>query len=147
VLAAPLFADGDSAPCGVTTTPLMAGQHYGAGEVRVWDDGTYLYVQFVTDDGWTLGETHVFAGTALPKKTAPGQFPYKGEGALYTIPLADLEVAPGGGMLYIAAHAVVSKGTEQQTAWGKGEDFGKNWAMYFDYQTCGAESLVPPSES
>jgi len=83
------------------TVPLYAGQHYLVGNVVVSDAGGYLTVQYnVTEPGWTLGETHVYVGLTAPKKSAPGQFPYKaGEPVAVT----------AGKTYFIAAHAEVYK--------------------------------------
>ena len=138
VLSTPLFADGTVPPVrpeGAFSVVLKAGQHTDAGWVYVWNDDVNLYVQFVALYGWSLGETHLYVGTELPKK-APGQFPYKGETS-YIIPLSDLG-ASWGSELVIAAHAVVQKGDQQETAWGEGHAFGKSWAMYFHYTVCDA---------
>jgi hypothetical protein len=131
VLSTPLFADDEPLlpSCSATTTTLVAGQHLDAGVVSVSNDEGNLKVEFVALNGWSLGETHLYVGSEPPTKTAPGRFPYKGE-TVYTFPLSDLEAWPGD-VLYIAAHAVVQKGTQQETAWGEGSEFGKNWAKYF----------------
>jgi hypothetical protein len=68
----------------------------------------------------------------------PGKFEYKSyfnsctKEQLYTIPIdAKWECDT---VLYIAAQAVVRRGCQSESAWGKGYDFpGKNWAMYFTY--------------
>lgn len=105
-------------------TDLIAGQHIDAGDVKVWNDGSNLYVQYVTTGGWVLTETHLHVATSMegiPQNNGnppPGQFDYSseydpGEGVTepepYVIPLADLGVADpcDPTMLYIAAHAVV----------------------------------------
>jgi len=98
----------------------------------VWNDGTNLYVQYVTTGGWVLTETHLHVATSMegiPQNNGnppPGQFDYASEydpseGVTepdpYVIPLADLGVADpcDPTMLYIAAHAVVAKLGETQT--------------------------------
>jgi len=113
-------------------TDLIAGQHIDAGDVKVWNDGTNLYVQYVTTGGWVLTETHLHVATSMegiPQNNGnppPGQFDYASEydpseGVTepdpYVIPLADLGVADpcDPTMLYIAAHAVVAKLGETQT--------------------------------
>lgn len=118
-------------------TDLIAGQNWDspAGVVTVYDDGEYLYVNFVTTDGWSLGETHLYVGTESPKKSAPGKFPYKGQ-TEYIIPLSDFDSET----LYIAAHAVVSRGGQQETAWA--DSYGieiprGGWGMYFGYNVGG----------
>jgi hypothetical protein len=111
---------------------LIAGQHYEAGQVEVWVEDDELHVLFQAADGWTLGETHLYVGTTLPKKSAPGRFPYKDE-EYYVIPLEELEVGCDD-QLFIAAHAVVyNEWGGEETAWAFGERFGKGWAMYFEY--------------
>ena len=105
------------------TTDLTAGggnikSAIDVGDVLVWNDGDYLYVEYVvTDANWCLTETHLEVAIALediPQRNGnppPGKFTYKGEhdcvaGASYTIPLtwaADTE-------LLIAAHGVVESG-------------------------------------
>jgi hypothetical protein len=99
---------------------LYAGQEYRAGELDVWRDDDYLYVQYILDDGVTMSETHLHINTSLdgiPQNNGnpiPGQFEYKEDhnpsvnGYLYTIPWDD-EFWDGQD-LYIAAHAVVWSG-------------------------------------
>ena len=135
VLSTPLFADGTVPPVrpeGAFSVVLKAGQHTDAGWVYVWNDDVNLYVQFVALYGWSLGETHLYVSLDKPTKAAPGRFPYKGQ-EFYTILLSDLG-AGSGSELYIAAHAVVQKDGQQETAWGAGEAFAKNWAMWFPYR-------------
>ena len=67
-------------PC---VTDLLAGQHIDAGDVKVWNDDANLYVQYVTEGGWELVETHLHVATSLQdipqtKKgnPIPGQFEY-----------------------------------------------------------------------
>jgi hypothetical protein len=88
------------------------------GDVLVWNDGEYLYVEYlVTDQDWCLTETHLEVATALeeiPQKNGnppPGKFTYKGEhdcvaDVTYSIPLT---WDPGTELL-IAAHGVVQNG-------------------------------------
>lgn len=57
------------------------------------------------------------------------------------IPLSDFwDDVDCGGELYIAAHAVVSQGCQQETAWadsyGIPFNINKGWAMYFKYEVC-----------
>lgn len=120
-------------------TDLIAGQNWDspAGVVTVEDNGEHLYVTFETTSSWSLDDTHLYVGTVVPTKAAPGKFPYKAR-AEYIIPLSDFGVNCGD-TLYIAAHAVVSKEGQQETAWADsyGISFGKGWAMYFKYEVCG----------
>lgn len=66
--------------------PLYAGQHMLVGEVLVWNNETYLYVEYnITEPGWYLVETHLEVATDLDnipqtkKKTTqyPGTSPIK----------------------------------------------------------------------
>ena len=103
VLQFDLIADGGSAATAVDV-----------GDVLVWNDEEYLYVEYVTD-GWYISEVHLEVKTALgniPQKNGnpiPGKFTY-GEKGLWTmdyefdpIPLS----WPADTQLYIAAHAKV----------------------------------------
>lgn len=108
-----------------TTADLIAGQHIDAGDVVVWNDSNTLYVKYVTADGWSLTETHLHVASSLggipqTKKgnPIPGKFDHNTEHApavtdyLYTI---DLD-SNTGDKLYIAAHAVVCREVEGDTA-------------------------------
>ena len=47
--------------------PLMMGQFSPAGTVTVWNDATYLFVQYdTTDSGWEMAVTHVYVDTNEP---------------------------------------------------------------------------------
>ncbi|RXE56904.1 hypothetical protein ABH15_01785 [Methanoculleus taiwanensis] len=134
---------------------LNAGKTIPAGKVWVWDDGTNLIVKYETMYGWQLTETHLAVARnpdLLPQtkkgNPIPGQFAYKQEGLSTTvvkeiIPLDDI---PGeGDIIYIAAHAVVSRNGESETAWmgcaglegyytGVRTQFGgNNWGYYIKY--------------
>ena len=119
--------------------PLIAGQHYTAGEVRVTNDAVNIYVEYETSGGWYITGTHLYVGKTNPDTltTAPGQFPYSEPDEetetyhKYIIPLADIDGYhlkltkkgkstgkleangnPGVGVddkVYIAAHAGVCK--------------------------------------
>lgn len=101
-------------------TDLIAGggnekSAMDVGDVRVWNDGDYLYVEYVlTDPEWCLTETHLHIDVGLdliPQKNGnpiPGKFDFSDEHDCvdtfqYAIPITwdPFEV------LYIAAHAVV----------------------------------------
>ena len=58
---------------------LIAGQYMDVGDVKVWNDATNLYMEFVLDGDWCLKETHVAVGEIPMTKKGnpiPGQFPY-----------------------------------------------------------------------
>ncbi|MBP7830200.1 MAG: hypothetical protein KA248_09815 [Kiritimatiellae bacterium] len=134
-------------PVGVN---LIAGQHHDAGDVLVGNDDEFLFIVFLTQDGWGLKETHVSVGAGLSdipqtKTGNPqvGRFEYKSAHSgetmyVYVIPLETLgfEEEDCG---VVAAHAVVEKVVngavvQRETGWGQGENFpGRNWAMYFPF--------------
>jgi hypothetical protein len=88
------------------------------GDILVWNDADFLYVQYILDDGWCLTETHLHVASDLvdipqtkKKNPIPGHFTYNDEWDpcktehTYPIPL----LWPSDVNLYIAAHAVVKK--------------------------------------
>jgi hypothetical protein len=101
-------------------------------------------------DGWELTETHLYVGTDVPTKSAPGKFPYKHEDLgnvtsdSFVIALSELGVGPGD-TLVIAAQAALQQfvGLDEEdnpiyaeeSAWAEGTAIraGKNWAMYFTF--------------
>jgi hypothetical protein len=97
-----------SSGCSQTAT-LYAGQNIDVGNVIVNDDGTNIYVDYYTENGWVISETHLYVG---PEDEIPstksgnikiGHFPDSGTGASYVI-----TKDPDWGDCYvIAAHAVV----------------------------------------
>ena len=118
---------------------LLAGKGINVGTLTAEIVGTDLVVTYEVNAPWVLGETHLYVGTEVPKKSAPGQFPYGPEDAVdsgvYIIPLAGF----GAGPLYIAAHAEVTNPTEEETAWAgwcNSERIrpDKNWATYFTFR-------------
>jgi hypothetical protein len=128
---------------------LLADQTIEVGTLTVEVVGGNLEVTYtITNPEWQLGETHLYVGTSIPTKSAPGRFPYGPGGAVYTIALTDF-----GGVfpLYIAAQAEIGKvdpvtgdpvldpntGLQiEETAWADGIQIrsGKNWAMYFEFE-------------
>ena len=95
--------------------PLIAGQYYEIGTVRVSDDGTDLTVEYIIDgacEGIELTETHLHVAEDpedIPQtnKGNPkiGNFDYSGA-LSFTIPLSMFSSPPV--TLYVAAHAVAS---------------------------------------
>ncbi len=107
---------------------LIAGQHIYAGQVSYWNEGTDLYVQYVTTGGWYLSELHLFVGNLaeLPigKKGNPkiGDFPYFAENLAENITSYTfiIPLNQGDNCYTIAAHAVVyTEAGEEETAWSK----------------------------
>jgi hypothetical protein len=110
------------------TFDIVAGQHYDAGDILVQNCTSYVLVKIVTEDGWTMSESHVaIANTCaeLPRNPkgalVPGQFPYSAthDPAVteytYYIPIGDWEP---GDTVAIAVHVVVANGYQQETGWG-----------------------------
>jgi len=101
--------------CSPETFYFFAGQHIYVGELIVWKDCDYLYLEYSLDDV-TMSESHLHIGLSLddfPKQGVnppPGQFDYKEEfdpkvnGYTYTI---DWDDSWNDQDLYIGAHAVV----------------------------------------
>jgi hypothetical protein len=128
------------------------------GDVLVWNDGDYLYIEYViTDVDWCLTETHLEVATALediPQKNGNpplGRFTYKGEhdcvpNVTYSIPLS---WAPDTEIL-IAAHGVVQTGgadglegslPEQVTIAVTHPGLGFGAPSYFDITVSGGTTL------
>ena len=145
IFTANLIADGGSSATAIDV-----------GDVYMWQDEDYLYVNYVTTGGWEMTETHLHVVDAdgvdvIPqtKKGNPkiGKFEYSADHApavteyMYTIDWT----WSSGATLYIAAHAVVQMEVESlieceeptyriETAWGEGTGFaGNSWAMYMVY--------------
>ena len=115
-LAVPVAAHTENDPLIVD---LLAGQTQDVGEVRVWNDGANLHVEYVVDDtDWYLTETHLHVANDVndipqTKKGNPkqGKFDYKNHDIYdvtdeYVVPLADFGFEAGDNIT-IAAHAVV----------------------------------------
>ena len=139
-------------------TDLIAGggnpkSTIDVGDIIAWNDGDWLYVKYVTTNGWYMSETHLHVATSVDKipqtkknNPIPGQFT---NSTVHSPTVQEFEYKipwtyDPGTTLYIAAHAVVEKVVgytectpiyQEETAWGKGLTFNdKNWAMYFVYE-------------
>jgi hypothetical protein len=137
--------------------------------VTVWNDLTNLYVEYnVTAQGWNLTETHVsICLDPFHHRPTPGQAPYSGatisnNSALYTIPLASVELDPScGGQvvtlvpcenIYIAAHAAATGPSGSDTAYGgicTGSTAAPNpgnkaWFCQITYEICCTTAPPPP---
>jgi hypothetical protein len=128
---------------------LWAGQHINVGTATYGiDDNANFYVTYnTTASGWTMSETHMFAGDKrnmpLNKPGSPkiGQFPNSGthnpriSTKTYRVPLTTLPPAAEPGFV-VAAHCIVRSPSGQvETAWADG-DFAfkdKNWGWYDVY--------------
>jgi hypothetical protein len=117
-------------------TELIAGQHYDAGWVYAWVDGTNLIIKYAPDSEWPITDTHLWVGDSFDdmpqnKKGNPkiGHFPYSGLFE-YKVPLP--EDANEDGVILIVAHAV----TNGETAWantGNQIPGTSCWALYFPF--------------
>ncbi len=98
------------------------------GDIRVWNDGAYLYVEYVMDGGWTILKTHLHVADSLGgiRQTGSGN-PIPGLFEYYSTELFDdgvteklYEIPLGwdyGKEIYIAAHAIVVSTSEKMTIW------------------------------
>ncbi|MCD6201346.1 MAG: hypothetical protein J7K46_06015 [Bacteroidales bacterium] len=123
-------ADVPPSPSPMVTCDLIAGKHINVGTVAYSNDDNYMYVTYVTTDGWSLAELHLYVGTedGLPRnrKGNPviGHFPYAADDLpmgttsyTFTVPLED-----GMDCYAVAAHAVVyNVNGITETAWAKCE--------------------------
>jgi hypothetical protein len=123
------IAIANEVPFGATVTDLIAdgGSPETAmtvGEVQVWNDAEYLYVQYMVTAPWCLTKTHLHVAESLDMvpQTKKGN--------------------PKPGLFAIQAlHECVQMSNEAiepfvitETAWGAGGGFpGKNWATYFNH--------------
>jgi len=124
---------------------LWAGQNIEVGHLTVEVVSGNLEVTYIMDpdEGWELLETHLYVGELVPKKSAPGRFPYGPEDVVeegkYVIDLKGFT-----GTLVIAAQAEVTNPEEidpitelprEESVWADGIQIrpGKNWAMYFEF--------------
>ncbi len=102
-----------------TQRMLLAGQHYDAGTVTVWEEAGKLHVRYDTNDGWYLTGTHFGVaenkdGLLKKDKTlpSPGQLAYKNKHVLAQSFTRVVDL-PDYNPVYLAAHAdVVRGGTE-----------------------------------
>jgi len=124
------------------TVNLIAGQHYIAGDVSVYNDGNNLIVIFMTNGDWILGTTHLSLGNCddnwvpLNGSGNPqiGHFQYTEPYSVtdyevvYVIPLDGLD-----NNYCFAAHAEVQGPSGGETAWAEGGEFsGNSWAMFVE---------------
>ena len=110
---------------------LIAGQTINVGRVIYSQQKIggvdNLIVEYVTTFGWALSEVHLYVGTLEEMPTNKdaikiGQFPYSATNLngvttyCFNIPITTLETN-NDGTFTIAAHAVVFKALQQETAW------------------------------
>jgi len=127
----------------VMTADLFAGQHILVGSVTFIDteDG-FFEVTFNLTDGWTMSESHVYAGpikdipTNKPGAPKIGKFPYKETHnpavTTYTYSFPSVSVDDQDNYA-LAAHCVVNHPDEnEETGWASlGKTFSdKGWGSY-----------------
>lgn len=129
---------------------LWAGKHINVGTVTYGiDDNANFYATYdCSSSGWTISETHMFAGDKklmpLNKPGTPkiGLFPNSGmhnprvSTFTYYVPLTSLPPCEAPGFV-VAAHCVVYKpsGSGNETAWAEGDYkfTDKGWGWYDIY--------------
>ncbi len=140
-------ADPSLACSPVASVSLVAGRSGPVvGTVRVANSGEMLFVTYETSDGWTLRETHLFAGVAvseIPTNPAgnpvPGKFPYHATHAsgvtvyTYAVPIPEPATSEP---LIVSIQAKVARGDEVQGAWSEGERVSarRSPGTYLTYQ-------------
>ena len=75
------------------------------GEVDIWKDNDFLYIQINLDSGYTLSESHIDVRLSKPRSIAFGTYPYSADANGYAkIPW---QTSWTGKALYIVVHGVV----------------------------------------
>ncbi len=138
--------------------PIWAGQNMEIGILSIYNDSTYIYVQFslFEDNDWLIEETHVHISAELAGIPAtqngpnagipiPGQFDYSNDhDPLVTEYTYAIELAPYDfecdQTIVIAAHAAVvmlddeGEVIDDETAWGGDiPGPGPRWWFYAEY--------------
>ena len=141
------------------TVDLYAGQYMLVGSVEfVKTDDEYFEATYTLTGGWTMSESHLYAGDQglmpVNKPGAPkiGLFPFKAthDPAVttytYSIPTADLSLHPMEAGFAIAAHCVVNNPEGgDETGWAEGNvPFSdKGWGAFInDFYTAAEEMII-----
>jgi len=143
--------------CGTTTWTLWGGQTINTGTVTVSNDADNVYVTYTAADTWTISQIHLWVGSDLANVPSnnqgipvPGHFPYNlsfdPAVATYTvtIPFSTIGIPDVtqkcGANLYVVAHAVVSNGSQTETAFGGSVPVNVGtpgrWWYYGSYSIC-----------
>ncbi len=107
---------------------LIAGQEIWVGRIVYSNNGENILVDYFTENGWELSEVHLYIGNleGLPvnkKAIQIGKFPYYATNLNgithynFTIPIDEIEGESDEEGFLVAAHAVVFKGDQEETAW------------------------------
>ena len=139
---------------------LWAGQNILVGSVEfVKTDDDYFEAIYTLAGGWTMSESHLYAGDQelMPRNTpgAPkiGKFPFKEthDPAVttytYSISIADLTKPPMEPGFAIAAHCVVNNpNASEETAWAEGNvpfSDKSGWSTYInDFYAAAVEMTI-----
>jgi hypothetical protein len=143
------------------TVDLWAGQDILVGSVEfVKTDDEYFEATYTLTGGWTMSESHLYAGDQDPefmpvnKPGAPkiGLFPFTAthDPAVttytYSIPTADLSKHPMESGFAIAAHCVVNNpNASEETAWAEGNvpfSDKSGWSTYINDFSGAAEEMT-----
>ena len=147
-------------PCGdPLKLDLIAADTALAGGIRVVNSDEYLFVNYLTNDGWQLERTRLYAGPCADVpltgagEPAINQFPYQVDhpdmttSYTYAIPLADLTDC-----YCIAPNALVKlfddngDPVQLDLAWPDATYFsGSSGAAYLDFCTVECDDPPPPS--
>ena len=120
------------------------------GDVTAWNEGGFLYVQYMVVAPWCISETHLHVAETLEMipqtkrgNPIPGHFSHKGVyDCIQMVTIMMPHTHDLCSELMIAAHAEVDNtlnltiepNVMTETAWAVGEGFpGNNWATYFTY--------------
>jgi|LSQX01.2.fsa_nt_gb predicted ribosomally synthesized peptide with SipW-like signal peptide len=104
-----------------------------AGYVIIWRDWNYFYVIYITDSGWSLEDTKVYAETVKPTKDnakALGHYRFKHENLnrtswdIHMIPLEDVYKGKKKCDVYFITHADIIKGG---STWTLHPDSSSSW--------------------
>lgn len=149
--------EGTPGGCVQESRILKAGNsNYDVGSLIIYRTSEGLRVVFQTIDGWEITATHVWLSVGstcqIPPTSAPGQFKKYGgaqhdnlPGVTYDEYFFPFPNLTDGQIVSIAGHATVRKlGSDgitwqTETAWGEGEPFSNNWAMYFCFEVVPCE--------
>ena len=141
------------------TVDLWAGQNILVGSVEFTKtDDEYFVATYTLTGGWTMSESHLYAGDELllpmhkPGSPKIGKFPFKEthDPAVttytYSIPIADLTKHPMEPNFAIAAHCVVNNPNGgDETGWAEGSvpfSDKSGWGTYINDFYAAAEEMV-----
>lgn len=121
---------------------LWAAETIDVGTVSITKKSGIVTVKYETIDGWALKKTHIHAEydwQDIPQTSNGnpilGQFQYVDDHDPVVTNFSRTLDEDYFGCFYIAVHAEIENGTDQEQAWAEGIDFpGDQWAMYIYYE-------------